>query len=99
MAMQAGMKDPVRVLDPHKLALRLFYFDIAAFGLLVIGLIFLGRDLYFLGRAAEYGGNVLAKNAGVLLRVPLAGAIIAISLGWIAYRTLGQAYRNVTRVV
>lgn len=99
MAMHSGTKEPVRVLDPHKLALRMFYIDVAAFGLLVIGLVFLGSDLYFLGRAAQYGGNVLAENAGVLLRVPVAGAVSAISLGWIAYRTLGQAYRNVTRVV
>lgn len=98
MAMQA-MKEPVRVLDPHKLALRMFYIDIVAFGLLLIGLVFLGADLYFLGRAAEYGGSALASNAGVLLRVPLAGAVVAICLGWIAFRTLGQAYRSVTRVV
>lgn len=85
------------MLDPRKLALRLFYMDVAALGLLVVAGIFLASDLYFLGRATQAGGDVLARYPGVLLRVPLAGAIVALALGWIAYRTLGQAYRNVTR--
>ncbi|HLE98116.1 MAG TPA: hypothetical protein VI997_12160 [Candidatus Thermoplasmatota archaeon] len=93
------MKEPVRVLDPRKMALRMFYMDVAAFGLLVVGALFLGSDLYFLGRATEYGGDLLATYPGILLRVPIAGGVFALSLGWIAYRTLGQAYRNVTRVV
>lgn len=93
------MAPVVRILDERTWALRCFYVDLIALLLLLVLLVAMMMDSFYVGYrtflALQDSSQLFARDA-VMYRLVFEALGIGLCFCWLAYRTLRHGYRNLT---